>query len=274
MEKEDLRVARTSPVSLEFLAYEPTEKVQLVAVDKSPNTIRYFTDPSVKVQMLSLDKKLNNLQFINNPDDEVVIFVLDQEPTYIKYVDKPYSRGVKNYLMRKETESASSVINVLEESNEFVLADKVRVVAEDMSSIPDDMRVGGFDYELTDAEDDRVEYKSKKNPGFDILVLLDRKQILIMQYTYELINKEFPPRTQSVALKAGFELAKELLKKLGVKTYQDYIATFVSWQGDHDLGEEVLEDASISEAMEMEHLVERSDFKKEWRDYKIVSDTY
>ena len=76
----------------------PSEKVQLEAVKKTPYTIEFIHNPSEKVQLAAVKRDCYSIRYIHNPTKKVQLEVIEKDPTMIQYINNP-SKAVIKYLL-------------------------------------------------------------------------------------------------------------------------------------------------------------------------------
>jgi hypothetical protein len=68
---------------------EPSEKVQLVAVQKNAHLIKVIQNPSEQVQLAAVQREGYVIQFIQNPSEQVQLAAVQQEGDTIQYIENP-----------------------------------------------------------------------------------------------------------------------------------------------------------------------------------------
>jgi hypothetical protein len=68
---------------------DPSEKVQLAAVEDYPASIEYLENPSEKVQLATVKKNGANLVYITDPSDEVMRVAITHTPAVIEHFEHP-----------------------------------------------------------------------------------------------------------------------------------------------------------------------------------------
>ena len=91
-EELQLIAVRTDPVMALLEIKNPTEKVQLEAVKRKPDSIKYIKNPTEKVQLEAVKQKPDSIKYIKNPTEKVQLEAVKQKPDLIKHIKNPTLR--------------------------------------------------------------------------------------------------------------------------------------------------------------------------------------
>jgi hypothetical protein len=78
----------------------PSEEVQLMAVNENPYSIKYIQNPSQEVQLAAVEKNPYSIREIKNPSERVQLVAVKKNPRSILFIENP-TKGVKQYLLSK-----------------------------------------------------------------------------------------------------------------------------------------------------------------------------
>lgn len=70
----------------------PSEKVQLAAVNQNPDAILHIENPSEEVQLAAVQQNGNYIQTISNPSERVQLATVNQHGYFIEAIDNPSER--------------------------------------------------------------------------------------------------------------------------------------------------------------------------------------
>ena len=70
----------------------PSEKVQLAAVERTPLSIRYIKNPSEKVQLAAVKEWSYSILYIKNPSEKVQLVAVKKDSRLIQYIENPSER--------------------------------------------------------------------------------------------------------------------------------------------------------------------------------------
>jgi hypothetical protein len=70
----------------------PSEKVQLAAVNDGGYALQYIDNPSEKVQMAALNKSISAIQYIDNPSEKVQMAAVQIDGFAIQFIENPSER--------------------------------------------------------------------------------------------------------------------------------------------------------------------------------------
>ena len=77
-----------------YIPYKNNEKVQLAAVQRHGNNIKYIENPSKEIQIMAVSNYYRAIQYIKNPSEEIQIIFVRNFPSSIQYIKNP-SRKVR-----------------------------------------------------------------------------------------------------------------------------------------------------------------------------------
>ncbi len=90
-EKIQLAAIEKDPYYIEDIK-NPTEKVQIIAIERDPDNIEIIKNPSEKVQLVAVKNKGSSIQFIKNPSEKVQLAAIMQKPSSIQYIKNPFEK--------------------------------------------------------------------------------------------------------------------------------------------------------------------------------------
>ena len=67
----------------------PNEDIQLISVDKCPNSISCIDNPTPAVQLLAVQKDYTTIKYIKNPSEELQLAAVKENAWVIKYIKNP-----------------------------------------------------------------------------------------------------------------------------------------------------------------------------------------
>jgi hypothetical protein len=67
----------------------PSEEVQLIAVQQDGDTIQYIENPSEEVQLSAVRQKGSSIRYIKNPSEEVQLAAIEQNYVGFRYIENP-----------------------------------------------------------------------------------------------------------------------------------------------------------------------------------------
>ena len=89
-DNEKLEILKSSPTGWEIgLIDNPTEEMQLIAIDKEASNILFINNPTINAQLRATLQNYHVLKYFKNPAREVLIKTLDEYPEAIQYIDNP-----------------------------------------------------------------------------------------------------------------------------------------------------------------------------------------
>ena len=87
-EKVQLAAVNQNGYAIKYIN-NPSEKVQLAAVNKNAYAIKFIKDPSEKVQLAAVSKYGDAIEFIKDPSEQVQLDVVNQNGNAIEFINNP-----------------------------------------------------------------------------------------------------------------------------------------------------------------------------------------
>ncbi len=87
-EKVQLAAIENLPVSVQHIK-NPTEKVQLTAIENDPYSIRFIKNPTEKIQLAAIKKNPQKIAHIENPTEKVQLQSISKDPRIIRHIENP-----------------------------------------------------------------------------------------------------------------------------------------------------------------------------------------
>ena len=78
----------------------PSQEIQLAAVEKWSYSIQYIQNPSQEVQLAAVKKWSFSIQYIKNPSEKVQLVAVKKDSRVIRHIKKPTEK-VKQFLRSK-----------------------------------------------------------------------------------------------------------------------------------------------------------------------------
>jgi hypothetical protein len=100
----------------------PSERVQIAAVQIWPNLLRYMDNPKEAVQLAAVKRCAGAFQYLKdkNPSEAVQLLAVKKDPFMIEYVKNP-SEALQLIAVRKDIETISSIKNPTEKIQMMVI---------------------------------------------------------------------------------------------------------------------------------------------------------
>jgi hypothetical protein len=122
-EDVQLVAVNSDPYSIQYIK-NPPESVQLSLVSKMGHLIEYIKNPSEAVQLVAVRHDLA-IQYINNPSEEVQLTSVSHNPHSIKYINNP-SEEVQLAAVRKNPYAIQYIENPCEEAIDIARVNEVQ----------------------------------------------------------------------------------------------------------------------------------------------------
>ena len=92
-------------ISPNYIKYieNPSEQVQLVAVQEDGHSIQYIQNPSEQAQLAAVNQNGNSIQFIQNPSEQVQLAAVQEDGYSIKYIENPTDKVKQLFTKLKYT---------------------------------------------------------------------------------------------------------------------------------------------------------------------------
>lgn len=112
-EKVQLAAVQKNPECIRHIA-EPTEKVQHMAVQRSPDIFRQIRQPEESVRLAAVQAKGENIRYVSAPSEAVQLAAVRNDPMNIRYIENPTEK-VQSVVLNADRDAAPFISSPTEE---------------------------------------------------------------------------------------------------------------------------------------------------------------
>lgn len=95
--KDLLKKVKKNPRDIKFIA-DPTEEMQLIAINYDLHLIADIQNPTEKVQLKAVEDYHLAIQYIQNPTEKVQLFVLKKQISYFFNINNPTDNAILYFI--------------------------------------------------------------------------------------------------------------------------------------------------------------------------------
>lgn len=110
----------------------PSEELQLAAIQIHGTNIVYIKNPTEKVKLTAVKRDGNSIKYIENPNEELQVIAIQQDPELIQYIENP-TENVQTYIINNTPHLSEKIKNPSEKIVQYI--DRFKDINENVNRI-------------------------------------------------------------------------------------------------------------------------------------------